>query len=182
MRIAVTGKMRSGKDTLASYFINDLHFQKLGFRDGIEKIGQDFFPELLAKGKPRKFYQHVGQSLREIDPYVWINFLDKRLQALNGTGIENFIVTDVRQVNEYNYLKKQGFIVLKVEADEEIRRERIEKAGDIFSPEQFYHDTEIQVDNIPADYILTNNTTLQDFLDQINYVYREIKGEELYGE
>lgn len=182
MRIAIAGKMRSGKDTLAKHFIDDLNFKKLAFGEGIEKVGHDFFPNIMAKGKNRKFYQHVGQSFREIDPRVWINYLDKRLQDLHSKGIENFIVTDVRQVNEYHYLKEQGFVMLKVEAEEEVRRERIEKAGDIFSPEQFYHETEKQVDSIPADYILTNNTTLQDFVDQINYVYREIKGEERYGE
>lgn len=181
MKIAVTGKMRSGKDTLANFFIEELHYKQLAFADGIKKIGDEFFPEIMKEGKPRKMFQVVGQSLREIDPDVWVKYLDRHLTMLQEYGIENFIIADVRQLNEYNYLKEQGFTVIKVEAEDEIRQERIIQAGDVFTPENFYHETEMAVDDIPADYILSNNTTLEDFYNQILFVYKELKGEETHG-
>lgn len=181
MKIAVTGKMRSGKDTLANFFIKELHYKQLAFADGIKQIGNEFFPEIMGKGKPRKMFQVIGQSLREVDPDVWVNHLDRQLKMLQEYGVEAFIITDVRQLNEYNYVKEQGFTVIKVEAEDEIRQERIIQAGDIFSPENFYHETELAVDEIPADYILSNNTTLEDFYTQILFVYKELKGEQTHG-
>ena len=119
--------------------------------------------------------------LREIDPDIWVKALDRNMQYLINKGESNFIVTDVRQMNEYEYLKSKGFTVIKVEANDELRRERIIQAGDVFEPENFYHETETTVDEIPADYIVTNNTTIRDFYAQIRFIHEELKGEKKNG-
>lgn len=177
MKIAVVGKQRSGKDTLAKYFIDNDRAMKLAFGDAIKLVSRMYFPEIVAKGKPRFLYQFIGQKFREVDPKVWVKSLDKTLTFLESEGFESFVVTDVRQQNEYDYLKSKGFTVIKVEAEDELRRERIIKSGDQFNPEDFYHETEIAVDSIPCDYLLTNNTTIEDFYEQIKFVYEELEGE-----
>ena len=175
MKIALVGKMRSGKDTVAKFFIDNEDANQIAFGDEIKKIARRYFPEIVAKGKPRKLYQVIGQEMRKIDPDVWVKALDRTLTNLMGYGETNFVISDVRQMNEYHYLKEMGFTVIKVEADDELRKERIYQSGDLFEPEQFYHETETTVEDIPCDYLVTNNTTLADLYDQIFYINNELK-------
>lgn len=179
MKIAVTGKMRSGKDTLAKYFIDNDNSNQIAFADGIKRVARNYFPQIVAKGKPRKLYQDIGQQFRQIDPDVWVKDLDRTLVNLMDLGETNFVISDVRQMNEYTYLKQMGFTVIKVDSHDEIRKERIIKSGDVFKVEDFYHETEKAVEQIPYDYLVSNNTTILDFFDQIYYVYDELKGEEI---
>ncbi|PFB17040.1 hypothetical protein CN399_08775 [Bacillus cereus] len=175
MKIALVGKMRSGKDTVAKFFIDNEDANQIAFGDEIKKIARRYFPEIVAKGKPRKLYQVLGQEMRKIDPDVWVKALDRTLTNLMGYGETSFVISDVRQLNEYHYLKEMGFTVIKVEADDELRKERIYQSGDLFEPEHFYHETETTVDDIPCDYLVTNNTTLADLYDQIIYIHNELK-------
>ena len=181
MKIAVVGKMRSGKDTLGRYFIDNEGCFKMAFGDAIKKIAHEYFPELVEQGKPRKLYQKIGQEFRKFDPEVWVKALARDKAFLESAGIENYIITDVRQINEYEYLKKEGFTVIKVEAIDETRKERIMLSGDVFEAEDFYHETETTVDLIPYDYLITNNDTLESFMEQVNFVYEELKGEAKNG-
>ncbi|MDA2738422.1 AAA family ATPase [Bacillus cereus group sp. Bc015] len=175
MKIAIVGKMRSGKDTVAKFFIDNEDANQIAFGDEIKRIARMYFPHIVAKGKPRKLYQTLGQELRKIDPDVWVKALDRTLINSMEYGETNFVISDVRQMNEYHYLKEMGFTVIKVEADDEIRKERIIKSGDVFEPEDFYHETELAVNTIPYDYLITNNTTLAELYDQIYYIYDELK-------
>jgi dephospho-CoA kinase len=178
MKIAVVGKMRSGKDTLARFFEENDDAYKMAFGDGIKRVCALLFPVQVAQGKPRELYQEVGQYFRTIDPLVWIKYLDNNMEIHKLYGQENFVISDVRQMNEYEYLKAEGFTIIKVEAEDEIRKKRIIASGDQFEEKHFYHETELTVDTLPYDYLVTNNDTYDSFLDQIKYVYNDLKGEE----
>lgn len=178
MKIAIVGKMRSGKDTLAKFFIEKEGLIQLAFADGIKAIGNVYFPEIMMMGKPRFLYQHIGQEFRKIDPYVWIKDVDKHMKIMKSMGIEEFVISDVRQLNEYTYLKEQGFTVIMVKADDDVRRQRIIDSGDVFSPSDFYHETEMAVDRIPYDYVLYNNGTYEEFKQKMESLYTLLKGKE----
>ena len=178
MKIAITGQMRSGKDTFANYFMMR-GFQKVAFGDGIKEISYKLFPEKMSEGKPRELYQSLGQKLREIDQNVWINLLDRRVKTMEAYGATNFIVTDLRQLNEYEFLKENGFTIVKIEADDELRKMRMEQAGDMYTPESFYHETEVTVNAIPYDYLVTNNNGYADLSEQARYIFLELRGEEV---
>jgi len=181
MNIALFGKIRSGKDTVGEILINEYGFTRVAFGDGIKKIIDEYFPNVWDKGKPRGHYQHIGQELRKLDADVWVNNLLKRaedikVQNLIYNGLStNFIVTDGRQHNEAVKLKEQGYIIVKVETDENIRVERMIKAGDNFSKEMLNHETELQVDLIEPDYIITNNHTLEDLKRQVKELVNELR-------
>jgi dephospho-CoA kinase len=177
MKIAIVGKMRSGKNTLADYFISK-GFKEFSFRSGIDEVISLFFPAAFEEGKPRKHYQVIGQAFRELDPDIWVNRLNTKLwvhEDLFGGG--DVVVTDLRQPNEYFYLNRNDFIVIKVEAAEELRLERIRAAGDQFDPEALTHETELELDHLPFDYLVTNNGTLQDLYDQAEFILKELEGE-----
>ncbi|MGG0487221.1 hypothetical protein ABEY65_28125 [Priestia aryabhattai] len=176
IKIAVTGEIRSGKDTVCEYISQRVFdCEKLYFAEGIEKIIRTFFPEAYEHGKPRKHFQDIGTFMRTIDPDVWVKYTAEKYELLNMNYSTNFICTDLRQPNEYEWLKSEGFVVIKVDADFEIRKERAEKAGDVFTDEMFNHPVEQSIRSLPYDHLITNNTTLEDLFDQVDYILKEIK-------
>ena len=131
--------MRSGKDTIADMLTFEHGFNQIAFSDGIKEIVRDYFPEALENGKPREHYQFIGQTLRQLNPNVWINTLDRRVSLMKDSSI---IVTDCRQVNEGNYLRENEYMIIKVIALDNLRVKRIIQAGESATPDQFEHDTE----------------------------------------
>src|SRR5699024_10208974 len=117
--IAITGEIRSGKDTVAEGISNVfVQVKKLYFAEEIERIIRIYFLEAFeGNKKPRKYYQKIGQFMRSINPEVWVNQVDEKYRYLQSIGVTDFICTDLRQFNEYEWLKSEGFLVIKVEAD-----------------------------------------------------------------
>lgn len=164
MKIAVIGKIRAGKDQFAKYFI-DKGCKEFKFGNGIAEVIQKYFPEEWAKGKPRHLYQGIGQYFRSFDEDVWIKYLAKQIE-----GEEDVIITDCRQFNEVKWLKDNGFYIVKVEADEDIRIKRMKELGDTFKPEDLQHETEKQVDLAYYDVMVENNGTLEDLIQKAKNV------------
>lgn len=180
LKIAVAGEIRSGKDTVCEYIMKqNPMMEKLYFARGIEKVIKLCFPDAFDDGKPRKLFQDIGQFMRTIDADVWVKYTEREMKYLNlFFGIEQFICTDLRQPNEYQWLKNNGFTVIKVEADEEIRIERMKQAGDVFTLDSLNHPVEQQIKDLPCDYLITNNDTLDSLYQQVDFVLSEIKGGE----
>lgn len=159
LRIALTGKMRSGKNTFARHLVGYDYFYPIKFSKGISEIIDCYLPEVAAQSKNRKAYQIIGQSMRQIDPLVWVKH-----SVSCAPENENLIVTDLRQANEADYLRKQGFIIVKVEACIDLRIERMKASGDTFSLEDLHHETERSVDEIEADYTIQNEGRESDLM------------------
>jgi hypothetical protein len=181
LKIAVAGEIRSGKDTVCDYIKarsgQDL-MQKLYFAEGIAEIIQKYFPEAwYGEGKPRHHYQEIGQFMRTLNPDVWVNYTEQQYTLLKMSGFNSFLCTDLRQRNEYDWLKDNGFTVIKVETDAEVRIERMKKAGDSFDMQSLLHPVESQIKALPFDYLIRNNTTLEDLYEQIEFVLDDLKGE-----
>ncbi|MEW4131956.1 AAA family ATPase [Bacillus thuringiensis] len=179
MKIAIVGELRSGKDTFASYFI-ERGYRQFAFGDGIKEVINMYFPHLWAEGKPRKAMQIIGQSFRAIDPMYWINKLDKKVywyERIFGYKQDvDVIVTDLRQPNEYDYLKEKGYTVIKVYADLETRIRRAEEAGDKFDMESLNHETEKFIRDIPCDIFVENNGTIEELLYNAENIYNKLGG------
>ena len=180
LKIAIFGKMRSGKDTVGKILIDEHGFKKFALGDGIGEIIVKYFPEAWADGKPRRHYQHIGQELRKLNPDVWVNYLLGRIkhhehkviaeglcEKNKPKGKFNVVVTDGRQLNELERLRKEGFIIIKVTAPEELRLQRILESGDVFNPEVLHHETELQVDEVNPDIEIINDGTLEELKDKV---------------
>lgn len=172
MRIAICGKLRSGKDTFGSLLTDMYGFEEFKFSSGITKVIDDLFPEGERKRKKRKYYQTIGQSMRSLEQDVWLNYTAKQIDDFLKEAGEHadIVVTDLRQNNEWKWLKEKGFTVIKVEADEDIRIHRAMEAGDLFDMATLRHETEEAVDWIEADITVTNNGSLEQFNSDANRV------------
>ena len=97
VKIAITGRLRSGKDTVADILQEETHFTVYRFADGITDIIQQYFPDDWKLGKPREHYQVIGQSLRQLDENVWVKALHRKRQYAHLYC--NELITDLRQPN-----------------------------------------------------------------------------------
>lgn len=187
MEFVLLGKMRSGKDTIAEYAIDKYGFTRFAFGDGIREVCRLLFPEQMKDGnKPRSLLQNVGQSMRQIDNDVWVNrcfndIKNERWKATKamGSDVLNPIITDLRQPNEYDKCKREGFIFIKVQCDEDIRLKRILEKNDNFDKKDLRHETELHIDTFEYDYLINNDGSLEDLyrqFDEIIAIEKDMKG------
>jgi hypothetical protein len=184
LKIAITGKMRSGKSEAASYLKEMYGFTVVGLGDGIKRICSELFPDQVRNGKNRELYQAVGQTLRHVDEDVWVNHTLGEISYVEPLGMAapHFVVPDLRQPNEYHRLLGEGFVIVRVNATDDVRRERIARAGDVFHPEDFYHETEQFVDTFDVDFEIDNNDEwLVALWIQLDEVVEKIRGGEPFG-
>lgn len=191
IKIAITGKMRAGKDTVYSILSEELELalkEVNNFTDGVfitnqhtfggqlKHFAELLFPEhFVAGGKPRQLFQDFGQTMRQIDENVWVKKADQAIQnKLKSAQADAHIsyITDLRQPNEYKYCKENGFFILRVNATDEVRLARMMADGDNFSKEHLNHETETHVDGYEVDYDIHNNFTTQNGLNELR---KEIK-------
>lgn len=70
MKIAIVGKIRSGKKVVGDYFIERYECEQMAFADEIGTVISYYFPDAFVEGKPRFHYQQIGQFFPTIDPKV----------------------------------------------------------------------------------------------------------------
>lgn len=165
LKIAVCGKMRSGKDTVSDYLVKEHKFTKFAFSDGIHKVGRLLFPrEFYGAEKPRKLLQDIGQHMRRVDPNIWVGFTFQQIEYVNANFI---VISDLRQPNEWQALKEDGFFIVRVNASDETRLERSIAAGDNFTIHDMQHETEQHIDSFLVDFDIQNDGTLEELIPQI---------------
>lgn len=184
IKIALIGKMRSGKNALADYATFMYDFKQFAFGDELKRLAHEAFPWIPREPKPRSLYQSFGQAVREIDSDVWVKrciakineyIADNRCPTCGNCRQLSVIVTDCRQPNEYERLKAEGFVFIRINASDDVRRERAIAVGDVFTDEDMAHDTESHVDSFTVDYEITNDGELWEFHKAFDKVLAEIK-------
>lgn len=170
LKIAICGKMGSGKTTLANSILeNHLLFQRRSLAEGVKKFAR-FVYDIPEGKKDRILFQKVGDGARnELYEDVWITTM------LNTCKRDDYIVVDdVRYYNEVLKLKKQGWKIIKINIDNQLQEERIKNTY----PDDWEihlnsrgHNSEIEVDLIPEDLFdmiieATNDEKPKSLLDE----------------
>ena len=154
MKIAISGKMCSGKSTLKE-FLKDkilncfnlyennglLPVQELSFGDPIKEMYYTHFN--WSSVKNRDGLQSIGDAFRNIDRDVFAKRMIERMEM-----DKIIIVDDLRFKNEMRYLKENDFITIRIEVSPDIQRSRFYK----LYPNQDYkkaseHISETDLDN-----------------------------------
>ena len=120
MKLAICGKMCSGKSTLAQCIRRmDSRYTIYSFGSKVKEVASDLF-HMHPCHKDRILLTSIGSKMREIDPDVWIKYVIEQIPP----NKEHCIIDDLRYQNEYEYLAKKGwtFIQLTVPRDEQIKR------------------------------------------------------------
>ena len=173
-RIAICGKLRSGKSLIAEHLVENHGFHRIAFGDSLKYYADHIFPhfteELTAPDeifggtrvigyrKPRTLYQTFGQMMREIDPDIWLYHAERTIEALsNMRSVKGIVIDDLRQPNEEIWARDNGFTIIRVNANEDTRLRRARALGDDFKPEDLRHETELHIDDIEADFDIWND-------------------------
>ena len=120
LKIAVTGKMCSGKTTLCNYLCElEPRFQIFSFGKKVKEVATDLF-DMDPSIKDRTLLTSLGQKMREIDSEVWIDYVIKQTD-----GINYCLVDDLRYQNEYEALIKNGFKIIQLNISDELQDKRI---------------------------------------------------------
>lgn len=170
--IALVGSAGTGKTTIAQYIERVAwskyrrHYHHIALADKVKEIQRELFPNL--PGKPRHVLQHIGMSMREIDPMVWINQVDRYIA--NGDDGVSFVVDDVRLENEYEHYKSLGWYMVRVVTVDGYRIERMRKRDGDVDLDALNHVTEHSLDDVMCDALIINNGTLDDLYAQVDEV------------
>ncbi len=129
--IGISGKMGSGKTTLAQGLI-----QYLSVKQGLEIKSLKFADPLYAttaaiqktlglkEEKDRALLQYIGSHYRETyGPYFWASLLERNLDTSNGSIIH--IIDDLRYEQEYEVLNDLGAFLIRLDCPIEERAKRM---------------------------------------------------------
>jgi len=140
MIIGVSGKARSGKNTFADFLVDVFYtrfnrkFILMAFADELKYLCKAQFnlsyDQLWGSAKEeadkryvkrtggfwtaREIMQSVGEFYRSINYNYWVELLDRNIKEGN---VRDVIVTDVRYPNEFNYIKQNNGVVIRIYRD-----------------------------------------------------------------
>ncbi|MGF1433289.1 hypothetical protein ACQUW6_03395 [Bacillus thuringiensis] len=180
-KIAITGKARSGKSELSHYAWMLYGFKEFDFSAVLKDEFHRLFPHIPCDPKPRAYYQKFGQWLREIDPDIWVKMtmgkvheycFEDALYKVNHRP--KVLVNGVRQPNEYQRLKDEGFVFIRVNSSDDLRIGRAKEAGDVFTEIDLSHETESHINTFEVDYGINNVGSIEDMYDQFDAIMRDI--------
>ena len=118
--IGITGRARSGKDTIAEHLVYGHLYTRFAFADPIKDIVCGMFgwgarhrdgdPKEVDDPywgfSPRKAYQTFGTEFgRALNPNVWIMMADRQLTS----GL--WVCSDVRFDNEADFVRDNGVLI-----------------------------------------------------------------------
>jgi dephospho-CoA kinase len=183
-KLAICGRARSGKDTVANYLEETYSFSKFAFADEMKLLLHKLFPHISDRPKPRRAYQVFGEGLRNLDlpgaDHVWIDACMRKVNAhiwwhseVDNRGA-NVVITDLRMQLELDYLRANGFTLIRVTAPDEDRIARAKIAGDDFTEADLEHETESHIDGFAVDYTVENNGTVDDLKAKVAAIMEAI--------
>jgi len=174
MLIGIVGKAQSGKDTVAALMKDmfleqhSMNFELVAFADYLKELCTKYFnltyeqvygdkKEWYDVDRPkvdgscwnaREIMQFVGESVRSVDRNFWVKELNRRIK-----GYDNVILTDVRHLNEFKYVKNNDGYVLNIQRE---NRKKIETNT---------HISEVSLDRYESDsydFVIVNSYTMNE--------------------
>ncbi|MHA1286101.1 MAG: AAA family ATPase [Candidatus Thorarchaeota archaeon] len=134
LKIAISGKMGSGKTTLAMEIICQFNqayngqSSMVSLGAPVKEVARNYF--LMPDGvKDRPLLQKIGQQFRSIKENVWVDLMFQEVDVMSDTtSVELFICDDVRFQNELKAMQEDGWMTIRLTVDEEEQKRRLESA------------------------------------------------------
>jgi hypothetical protein len=186
--IAICGAKRSGKDILAKYIVSTYKYKKISFAEPLKKAIKELFDfndfqvginEEDSNGDekdiiderwgitPRRALQYFGteimqNNINELIPNTDRGFFADILLSRISRDADNYVISDMRFLHEYNKLKNstniKSLIIIK------INRPSIKNNIDTHISEKEYIE-------IPHDVEFINDGTIKDLTDLFDIFY-----------
>lgn len=171
--IALMGRARSGKDTVAARLVTAHGYTRVAFADPLKDVALALDPIVGISGfgqqqrlsgfvqrcgwewakdqlpEVRRTLQRLGQSIRDRDPDYWLRLALLKVDVLKAHELP-CVITDVRYPNEAEALTARGFKLVRV-----IRPNIAQQVIGL-------HESETALDAHPADALVSNTGTPAD--------------------
>ena len=109
----------------------------------------------------RRLLQKVGteEGRNKFGENIWISVIETWIKLLNERGVNRFIISDVRFVNEAEWVKKMNGILIKIDAPKRfrIRLEKETNNNEELINQIKNHKSEIMIDEFKEYDILIKN-------------------------
>ena len=146
MKIAFSGKIASGKSTIASSVASMNGSRRIGFADKLRDIIRDLYGP--GHEKNRALLTSVGMGLRSVDEDTWVNVV---LRETAGGG--SWVLDDVRFPNELRGLQRGGGVTVRLKVPADVRARRVvDRYGEDGAPAHLAyrdHESETGLDSVP---------------------------------
>lgn len=171
--IMISGKARSGKDTLADFLIESLEKNnkkpcKVQVGQYIKYYAMKYFGwDGEEETKPRDLLIHLGTDIirNKIDQNFHINRLIQDIEVLSYF-YDTFIVSDVRFPVEIEKVKEKYNDVLTI---------KIERESEELTDSQKANITETALDNFnDYDIVINNNGTLEELKEKATSIIQKV--------
>ena len=165
MKIALNGKIGSGKSWLSEKLVKDHDYFQNSFASRIKELAIELFG---MNGKDRDLLVEFGEKMKTIDSHVWIK---RTMEECKGKA--DVVIDDLRFRDEYVTLKGDGWTLVKIEIPEEERVQNIHskygtEAHTHLKYSESYTETDL-MDDSHFDLILRNKETMYE--DLIKFLY-----------
>lgn len=167
--LAISGKARSGKDTSVDYILNMYPENiKLSFASELYRVTGNVQRDCnFEVEKDRELLQFLGEWIRGKNPNYFVECAERKLQKIaSNDNSPNILVSDLRYKNEAEMLKRNNFILIRINREDRPR----------MTPEQENHKSEVDLDDYNDwDYIINNDTTLDDLYEKLDEILDDIR-------
>ena len=172
--IGIVGVERSGKDTIADYFVDKYGFKKYSLAKPIKTIASQLFgwPDDLVNGPekdvidretglvPRDFIVWLGTNILQYEVYnrfpqlesqipkkcIWAKMMSR---FIDNNPDDNIIIPDIRFIHEADELLNKGGVLIRISRTDKETEQQLAK-----------YDLPILFSNGMCANILTNNGTI----------------------
>jgi len=160
-RIAFGSQAGVGKDTSVDYLIRTYGGNKLAFASPLHATLVFVQKNLrLPVQKDREFLQWLGDWAKSKNPDVFVEMLLRNVSEEK----DNVLVTDVRYPAEFRALKKEGFVLVKIERKNRLGSSSEDKGVRL-------HSSETSLQDAPWDYIVQNNGSVEELYSQLDQIF-----------
>lgn len=202
IKIALCGRLRSGKTSAAIHLHARHGFETASFGGALRLYAEQLFaysdvyksepitkPDpfggtmTIGQRKPRRLLQDFGQAMRKLDENIWINHVEERIKDIEREAFlldrpARIVIDDLRQPDEFEWAKANGFVIVRINAPDELRIDRAKAAGDDFSEEDLTHETEQYIDGFAVDFEIDNNGSEAELERAVDEILSEISERE----
>lgn len=175
MIIGITGNIGSGKSTISTHLIEKYLFTEYSFAQPLKQIGEIFKfekselygtqeekrqinsfwgisgREFLQKLGTDVFRNHLPTVLPEMEN-VWIRLFEHQMAQKKG----NYVISDVRFVDEAKAIQSIGGIVVKL-------NRTMNREG-----EEHKHSSELELNQIVPNFVIDNNGSKDELIERMD--------------
>lgn len=152
----------AGKSTAADYLVRHYNYREITFATPLYEIAREYFN---MRQKDRGLLQDIGQKMREICPDVWVNYAFDQAKLYQHS--EAIVISDVRQLNEFQRGIKEMYIPLRIVCDRDIAIKRMIIRDGYCDETKLDGVMEDQTRNLLVPQIYNNNS-IEDFYKEID--------------